>query len=437
MLTYYFKLAARSIRANWLVSTLMILAVGVGIGACMTIVTVNYLMGKDPIPTKSGQLFAVQLDSWSPDEPANDDGSPPDQLTYMDAAGLLQAAAAPRQVAMMQTAFVLQPDDAQTRPFPLTGRAASADFFSMFDVPFLYGQPWDADTEAAGQQVAVLTRESNEKIFGGVDSVGRTIRLSGRVFTVVGVLDTWRPMPRYYDVTNAPFAEPEEVMVPFTLHRTLQLPRRGNTNCWQPVADEDADAIYRSECVFTQFWAELPTTQARQAYAAFLDGYVDAQKASGRFARPLNNRLSDVNQWLKDQKVVDENARMMLGVAVMFLVVCLLNTIGLLLAKFIGKAPEIGLRRALGASRSTLFAQYLVESVAVGALGGLLGLLLTWLGLLGVEMLFGNLVRGLVRLDGVMVGTALALAVFASVLAGVYPTWRACSVQPAAQLKSQ
>ena len=71
---------------------------------------------------------------------------------------------------------------------------------------------------------------------------------------------------------------------------------------------------------------------------------------------------------------------MMMAMSLMFLLVCLLNTVGLLLAKFLGKAAEIGVRQALGASRRDLFLQHLVESGCIGLAGGVLGLALAWLG---------------------------------------------------------
>jgi len=121
----------------------------------------------------------------------------------------------------------------------------------------------------------------------------------------------------------------------------------------------------------------------------------------------------------------------------LFLVVCLLNTIGLLLAKFMGKSTDISLRRALGASRSSLFVQHMIESGLIGLGGGVLGLGLTWLGLRGIEMLFADMVKNLVSLDWVMVVTAICLAIASALLAGLYPTWRACHIAPASQLKIQ
>ena len=70
MLAYYLKLALKSLRRNPVLSSLMVLALGLGIGACVTTLTVYYLMSGNPIPHKSEVLYAVQLDSWDPnDEP--------------------------------------------------------------------------------------------------------------------------------------------------------------------------------------------------------------------------------------------------------------------------------------------------------------------------------------------------------------------------------
>ena len=196
-------------------------------------------------------------------------------------------------------------------------------------------------------------------------------------------------------------------------------------------------AFLAGECVWTQFWVELNSEQEKQDYMTFLNAYVEEQKQYGRFQRPLDNRLSDVMQWLEIQEVVADDARMMMAMSLMFLLVCLLNTVGLLLAKFLGKAPEIGLRQALGASKSTLFSQYIIESACIGLAGGLLGLGLSFLGLIGIENLYGEYMQGLATLDTTMMILAITLALVCTVLAGLYPTWRACNISPAQQLKSQ
>ena len=436
MFAYYLRLAWLSIRQSYGLSLLMVLAIGLGIGAAMTTVTVNYLMSANPIPTKSAQLFYVQLDNWDPHEPANDNGDPPDQLTYRDATALWAANKAYRQVVQAQMGTVVEPEAKDSLPFQVSGRANSADFFAMFEVPFLYGSGWDRAADESMQQVVVLSQSLNERLFGGRDSVGEKVKLAGDYYQVVGVIAHWQPLPRFYDVTTGAFNDVEELFVPFSLLTQEKIGRNGNTNCWKP-SGEGFQAFLNSECVWTQFWVELRSDAEKQEYLTFLNAYVSEQKKLGRFERPVNNRLSDVMQWLENQQVVAQDASLMMVMSLMFLLVCLLNTIGLLLAKFLSKAPQIGLRQALGASRQDLFAQYLTEAGCIGIAGGVLGLFLAWLGLQGIQSLYGDEMKGLAQLDLAMVGLAMLLALVSSLLAGLYPTWRACTVQPSQQLKSQ
>jgi len=437
MFSYYLKTGLLSIKRNPLLSALMIAAIAIGIGASMSIITVNYVMSSNPIPQKSDQLFYVQLDNWDPNNQDGHDFEPPDQVTYLDAMALMKAGKAYRQVASNRSGLVLEPQGDGEMPFSVDTRNTWADFFPMFDIPFLYGSGWDDASDQNLERVVVLSKEINERVFGGEDSVGRNVRLNGMDYRVVGVMDEFQPVPKFYDVTNDSFADAEEIFIPFNVAVEYELPRNGNTNCWKTPDGDGLEAFMNSECVWIQFWAELRNETEKQDYMAFLNAYVEQQKELGRFPRPMNNRLSDVMEWMENQEVVEDDAQVMLGLSLLFLVVCLLNTIGLLLAKFMGKSTDISLRRALGASRASLFVQHMIESGLIGLAGGILGLGLTWLGLRGIEMLFEDIVEGLVSLDWVMVLTAIALAIVSALLAGLYPTWRACSIAPAAQLKTQ
>ena len=436
MFNYYLKIAWISILRHWGLSLLMVSAIGLGIGAAMTTITVNYLMSADPIPHKSKQLYYVQLDSWDVNDPFDEGLNPPDQLTYIDTTNLMNAQKAFRQNAQAQASGVIEPNDPKLLPMTVSGRANSADFFIMFDVPFIYGSGWTHEADVNKEQVIVLNKETNDKLFGGENSVGQTIKLDGNFFKIVGVIDKWQPKPRFYDITTGAFNDSEDIFVPFSMIAEQKISRSGNNSCWKPFGDGFA-AYLASECIWTQFWVELKTEQDKQDYQTFLNAYVEEQKAYGRFLRPMDNRLSNVMEWLENQEVVADDAKMMMAMSLMFLIVCLLNTVGLLLAKFLGKAPEIGLRQALGASRVTLFSQYIIESACIGLAGGILGLGLAFLGLMGVESLYGDYMRGLATLDGTMMILALIIALVSSILSGIYPTWRACNIQPAQQLKSQ
>ena len=171
----------------------------------------------------------------------------------------------------------------------------------------------------------------------------------------------------------------------------------------------------------------------------FLDDYVEEQKSLGRFPRELNNRLSTPAEWMVNREVVDDTVSVLLSIAILFLVVCLLNTVGLLLAKVMRRTNDISLRRALGASKSALFSQYIIEAGMIGIAGGLAGIGMTWLGLRGIENVFSeyDFIAYLVSMDWTMIMMAVALAIVSALGAALYPTWRACSVSPATTLRIQ
>ena len=120
----------------------------------------------------------------------------------------------------------------------------------------------------------------------------------------------------------------------------------------------------------------------------------------------------------------------------MFLVICLLNTVGVMLAKFINRAPLVGVRRALGASRRDVIQQHAVEVLLIGVAGGIVGLGLAWIGLIAVRSWYDDY-EYLARLDPFMVLTAVMLAIVAALIAGLYPKWRISHIQPAIHLKTQ
>ncbi len=436
MFMYNLRLAVLSLKRDPVLTALMIGAIAVGIGMSTTTLAIYHSMSGNPIAYKSDQLYAVQLDSWDPNQAANEPDEPPTQVTYLDATALLKAAKAPHQVVSYVAAMTTLTDNPAIKPDLKLARVTERDFFGMFDVPFEYGGPWDKAADDGAQQVTVLSQQANEKLFGGANSVGKEVILNNNRFRVVGVLAKWNPAPKFYDLENDQFGDPEDMYIPFSLTVPLQLHNSGNTNCWKSTDDRSFQGFLNSECVWIQAWAELPTLADRDSYKQFLDAYVQEQKKLGRFPRPLNNHLRDVDEWLKFNKVVSNDSRALVGLSFMFLAVCMLNTIGLILAKFMRRSGEIGLRRAVGASKMALFRQYLVETGVIGISGGLIGLGLGWLGLLGVRQLLTESGK-VAHLDWTMVGLSLLLAVVASMLAGLYPAWRVVRIPPASYLKIQ
>lgn len=439
MFAYYLKLGWLSIRANPALSALMVAAIGIGIGACMTMLTIFHVMSGNPIPQKSEQLFYVQVDSWDPNQPREEPDDPPEQLTYLDATGIYAAGRDFTQVISFKSERVVQPKDQATLPFETESRATTKEFFTMFDVPFAFGTSWDSSADANEERVVVLGHKLNEQLFGGANSVGDILMLNSEAYRIVGVLEDWQPIPKFYDLNNNPYDEPEQLFLPFSVAVSGEHGSNGNTNCWKPIDDGGYQAFLGSECIWIQMWAELPSSAEQASYLHLLNAYVDRQKELGRFPRPMNNRIRNVEEWMDNQEVVEEDVTVLLGLAALFLIVCLLNTIGLLLAKVMRRAKDISLRRALGASKAALFSQYIVEAGLIGIGGGLLGIALTWLGLLSIQNLFSEMefIQKLAQLDWVMVAYAVVLAIVSALAAALYPTQRACNITPASQLRIQ
>lgn len=439
MFRYYLDLALRSFRRNKALTALMVLSIAIGIGASMTTLTVFYVLAGDPLPGRSHTLFYPQLD------PDGMDGhvpgaEPRDQMTRYDAEALLRERRGDRQAMMSGGNVGVEPQRSELDPFYAEARYTSADFFAMFDTPFLYGNGWSKVEDDRRARVAVIAKPLNDKLFGGGNSVGKSVRLDQAEFRIVGVLDDWRPTPKFYDLTQDQYGELEQVFLPFSTSLDLKMSSSGDMSCWSGRDDQEDDPEgqkgVNASCAWLQYWVQLDTPAEVDAYRRYLTNYSDQQRASGRYERPTNVRLRSLMEWLDYKQVVPRDVRLQAWLAFGFLLVCLLNTVGLLLAKFLRRSGEIGVRRALGASRRAIFVQFLVESGAIGLAGGIFGLALALLGLWAVRRQPASYAE-LAQLDPVMLVTTFVLAIVASVLAGLLPAWRACQVTPALQLKSQ
>jgi len=434
MFGYYLDLALRSLRRNKMLTALMVLAIALGIGASMTTLTVLHVLSGDPLPGRSGSLYYPQVDPHDIQGYVPGKTEPLDQVTWIDGMNLLQAKRADQQALMTGGDAAVQPDDSTLDPFYEDARFTTAGFFPMFGVPFDYGHAWGEAEDDAHARVAVISSQLNDKLFGGRDSTGKELRLSGTMFRIVGVIGDWNPNPHFYDIDRAEYNEHEDVYVPLSTSQEVGMQHDGSVSCWGN-GGTGTNPTHDSPCVWLQLWVQLDSPAKVAAYKQFLVNYSEQQKALGRFQRPPNVRLRNVMQWLDYNQVVPDDVRLQNGLAFGFLLVCLVNTVGLMLAKFLRRAGELGVRRALGASKRSLFAQLLIEAGVVGLIGGVGGLLLAFVGLWLVRRQPASY-AALAHLDPAMLLATFLLALGASLLAGLLPAWRACQVAPALQLKS-
>jgi putative ABC transport system permease protein len=433
MFGYYLDLAIRSLKRNKVLTTLMVLALALGIGACITTLTVLKLLSGDPLPQKSAQLFIAQLDPFPLDGYIAGQTKPQPTMTYPDAMNLLHAHKAVYQAAMATTQAKIAPQSANARPFYADGIMTTSDFFAMFDAPFQYGSGWTTADDDGRAQVVVIADFLNDKLFNGSNSVGKILRVEDHDFRIVGVLKHWAPQPRFYaqELGGRNYGDGDAIFLPLQSARAISM-GVGNTSCFAAITD--LKNLETAPCNWLGFWVQLDNSHAVSQYRAFLANYAQQQIALGRFHRP-DTQLSGLMQWLRDEMVVPDDVRLQAGLAFGFLLICVVNTVGLLLAKCLRRSQEIGVRRALGATRRAIFAQFMVEAGIIGMVGGVLGLAFAELGLFGIRHQPAEY-AALAHLDFSMFALTFMVAIVASLIAGLLPAWRACVLAPAPQLKA-
>lgn len=437
MFGYYLDLALRSLKRGPGLTALMVLSVGIGVALAMSTWTLVHLMSRDPLPQKSAQIYFPTIDAWGPawHATAKNGNEPPDLLDYSTTSALLHDHRATYQSAIYPISATVMPQRTSEYPFTVVSYAVTNEFFSMVDVPFEHGSGWSEADEAGAAQVAVITAQLSEKLFGAGDGVGKMVVVNGRGYRVVGVLTNWNPQPVFFDLDgvqglNGYATHPTELYLPFSTAVAAGLEPNGEACYEDPKTPSFAD-LQRSSCGWLSYMVQLDTPAAAQRYKNYLKGL-----ASQNFSWLPNIRLRDLMAWLDYQTVVPGSFKILRLVGVGLLIVCLVDTIGLLLARFLRRSGEIGVRRALGATRRAIYAQFLTETALIGGMGGVLGIILTWLAVAWIRAKYPSQWGPLAELNVGLLALTLAVAIVATLLAALYPTWRAANVQPAWQIKS-
>lgn len=439
MFGYYFKLGFNSLKRNPILTALMVFTLAVGVAASISTLTVLTAMMSDPIPEKSRNLLVPLIDN-GPTQ-SYEAGKPQEQshLPYRDAVAFLASKQGVRRTAVYTVTGAIEPMQANLPVIAIAGSATTEDYFAMFNVPFLFGGAWRAEDDVAATNVVVISKNISEKLFGKENPVGKRIKLFGLEYQVSGVTATWQPSPRFVNVFNnqsGAYVGEEDVLLPFSNAIANKKNHDGSTWCMGDKMGPGFQGLLDSECTWVQFWFEIENASGRTALLEYLRGFTADQRKLGRYMRANKDQVFDVMEWMTYRGVVSNDRKLSVWLAFGFLLLCLVNTVGLLLAKFSTRGSEVGVRRALGASRGQIFSQFFVETAVLGLAGGALGLILSFSGLwlLSQQSLQ---IAAVARIDWLMFFTTFALAVSASLIAGIWPTWRACMISPAAELKSQ
>jgi putative ABC transport system permease protein len=151
----------------------------------------------NPIPDISDNIYRVSIDNWKSDEPFHSrfPDMPTEILNARDTKAL-SASDIPSDYTASYTlnVWVRSTDDqSRTKPFHGSVRVTNNGFFRMLDVPMAYGSYWRDDPAKDRSNVAVISRMTNARLFGGGDSVGKNFKLANETYTVIGVVADWAP----------------------------------------------------------------------------------------------------------------------------------------------------------------------------------------------------------------------------------------------------
>lgn len=453
MFWYQCQLALRSIRKAPILSSVMVFVLATGVAITTVSYTHYYHLKKNPLTHKDDNLFLLQTDSW--DEKHQYENTPnhlPPLHSYRDTVGLLTSDIPLRKTAITNWGGAIHNPDSQQKALFVRGHITTRDFFSMFEHEFIYGAPWNAIADEHFQNVIVISEDINQKLFGGGNSVGKSIVYESNQYQVVGVIKRKPRTNPTYEIALYRWPQPEaQFYFPISILRATEMGAWIRYECPEDPRDYGSH-WYQSRlinsCTWISLWFEFTDNHQKHQFGEFVRNYIQNQKQQGNYPRPLRFALTSIGDYMTlNQEAYDEdNTTIYLGFFT--LLVCTLNFVALLLAKFMRALPESGVRRALGANRRAIFFQHLFESTALGAAAALLGVFMTLAGLWYVRLawksapppangLLGPDNIALMEPDLIIMASCVATALIASICAGLYPAWQACRVPAANYLKIQ
>ena len=251
--------------------------------------------------------------------------------------------------------------------------------------------------------VCVLGSGAKEALFDYTDPVGETITINGQPFLVVG---WYKPMDLYSELDNI-------IVLPYTFNRTMN---NNNTMDSYVVKAKTASATIEA---MTRLDAYLGGLFPKNA-----DGWSD----SGYYDISSNNSYA---QDLESQNIMQS---LVLGaIAGISLLVGGIGIMNIMLVTVTERTREIGIRKAIGAERSSIITQFLIEAAVICGIGGIIGILIGYVG----TMIFGKLLLGeiLTPTPFITVGAFLFSAVL-GVIFGMYPAIKASGLQPVVALRA-
>lgn len=443
LLPYHLRLALRSLRRDPGLSAAIMLVMAV-VGGLFCVCMMHFLRTHGPSPPASPDLHQVEvLRTWGSGQEALDgtsaetsaiamrmrisypsyrtlagSGIPTRETATFRARLLVQSAQLPDTKAAA-IAPLVDPGPGTYRSRPRNARFVNADFFSLFAVPLRHGAAWSRDEEARGEPVVVLSKALNDELFGGANSVGGTVLVNGRPHRVAGVCAHHQPFVPEWDRALTGDSQ-DSLYVPFPEHERLAA-RPEMPIFRAPTGPGYGDLLASGDVLFLSYWLELPTAAQREGYARYLAGSLGA--------RGVSYVLRDLAGVRRDLPQPHGAITFFLFVTSLIMVAGGLIMARLLLAKGLARRDELGIFRALGAPRASLFSRQLLEALLLSGAAGVASLAVSW----PASAFYNRAVADTdipLALSGAAFGVTFAVTVAVGILFAIFPAWRAANRGP-------
>jgi putative ABC transport system permease protein len=295
-------------------------------------------------------------------------------------------------------------------------RRTDADFWRILQFTFLEGGAYGEDAVKRAEPLAVISASTRDKFFGGAPALGRTLELDRQRFRVVGVVPDVSPL------RPLPYAD---VWVPLTTAPS-------DSYLDDLVGSGSAILLARSRADIPRMKEELRSRLSRWESPEPRNYHTLVVRLQTPFEFVASDLLGRSNRG--DFESHPERLWTLLAlVCGLFMLLPAVNLINLNVSRILERAPEIGVRKAFGASSRALVGQFVLENVLLTLVGGALALGLSALILraLTTSTLFGA-VQFALNPRVFLIGLGLAL-VF-GLISGVYPAWKMSRLHPVAAL---
>ena len=421
MLQNYIKLAIRNLLRNKVYSLINIAGLSLGIACCLLLVLyVQDEMSYDKHHTRLNDIYRIdtkfESDLIGFDKIGN--VSPPVAMAMREEIPEVEVAA--RAVHSFDEQSLIRYNDKIF--YEKDGLIADSTIFDVLTYEFLEGNPKKALTDA---NTVVLSKTMARRFFGNEPALDKTISISQRE----GNVD--------YKITGV-FNDDKKSIVHANYFTSMMSPGMGEYIRTNPeTANEWAGQN------FVPSYLKLAPGHSREVVNKKMNDVLNKYGAAGM--RALGFKKSLFLEPIRDiylYSAVDKNQRItylyiILSIAAFILFIACINFMNLSTAKATKRAAEIGIRKVMGAFRSSLIRQMLGEAMVIVVIAIIIGLMLVQLTLPAFNTLASKQIVFSRENIGYFSGALAALAIITGIVAGGYPAFYMSSFQPAAVLKGK